>query len=147
MTNKHLNDFHNLKFENGTDCQDDLENSIESPSPKWNAREDAGQDKETAEPIPTLPLQNSQFRKTGETTSNLNSSNRLRAPGEEMIYNIITDEYFQQIKENEKITEILKHKTSPIIRNKNKNMYRKTSNQIRDNGDLRYSDVSNYMTL
>ena len=89
LTNKHLNDFHNLKFENGNDCPDDLENSIESPSPRFNAAE-----KETIDAIPKLPLYNSQFRRTGETASNANSSNRIRG-GEEMIYNIITDEYFQ----------------------------------------------------
>ena len=48
MTNKHLNDFHNLKFENGNDCPD-LENSLESPSPHFYVAE-----KERIAVIPTL---------------------------------------------------------------------------------------------
>ena len=41
---------------------------------------------------------------------------------------------------------MLKHKVSPIIMNKSKKMYKKTSNQIKEY-DVGFSDVSNYMTL
>lgn len=69
LTNKHLNDFHNLKFENGNDCPDDLENSLEPPSPLLAVGKDG------MAVIPTLSIYN---KKKNESMIRDNSSNHIR---------------------------------------------------------------------